>query len=46
MQKIELYQRRTWSQSLMANIDFYQQRIRIIYGNVFIIGLPTAQHRF
>ena len=42
MQKIELYKRRTWSQSLMTGIDFYQQHIRIIYGNVFKIGLPTA----
>lgn len=40
--KIELYKRRTWSQSLMAGIDFYQQHIKIIYGNVFKIGLPTA----
>ena len=42
MQKIELYKRRTWSQSLMTGIDFYQQHLKIIYGNVFKIALPTA----
>jgi len=42
MQKIELYKRRTWSQSLLTGIDFYQQHIKIIYGNVFKIGLPAA----
>ena len=39
---IQFYKSRNWSQSLMTAIDFYQQHIKIIYGNILRLGAPFA----